>query len=477
MANSLKNERPFRILIAASGSIAAYKVADLVSLFKKSDIEVRCILTESASQFVSPLVLETLSENPVGMRLFGVDPLGARTGDVSGTEHIRLARWPDLVIFAPATAHLLARLSLGLADDLVTTVALACEPSVPWLVAPAMNTVMWNQAVTQEHVSRLRTRGVPFVEPAHGVLACGEEGEGKLALVEDIFKQAMLILQSLAPARDLQSSHLPTGAVSDAALLEPTPTKQESAPRRATVLITAGPTTTRIDSVRYITNPSTGKMGAAMAEAFLARGYEVIYVLGIDKGVVKPRASDASRLQIIPVTTAEEMLETSLKHLDRAQGVIATAAVMDYRVKTTHEGKLKRAANDTVLELTPSVDVLSTLRERTKKTGQWFFGFAAETQDFEANGLKKLKQKKLDFLFVNPVEKGGYREDSAVGFASNANEGVLLFKDGRIIKMPLTSKPTLANALCEAIKEDLSAKASLNGTDCREADSDEHEWP
>lgn len=471
MANSLQNERPFRILIAISGSIAAYKIADLVSQFKKSavpngersmrDIEVRCLLTESATQFVSPLVLETLSGNPAQSRLFG--------DSVSGTEHIRLARWPDLVIFAPASANLLARLSLGLADDLVTTVALACEPTIPWLIAPAMNTVMWNQTITQEHVARLRSRGAEFVEPASGVLACGEEGEGKLAAIEAIFNEALLILQG--------HSHK-----------EFAPSNPPSGKPRPTVLITAGPTTTRIDSVRYITNPSTGKMGAAMAEEFLMRGYNVIYVLGMDKGVVKPRPVGAGKLEILPVTTAEEMLEASLKHLSRAQGVIATAAVMDYRVKATHEGKLKRAASDTAVELTPSVDVLSTLREHAEKSGQWFFGFAAETDDIEANGKKKLSQKKLDFLFVNPVERNGYREDSTVGFASNTNEGVLLFNDGRKIKMPSASKPSLAHAIYQAVEKDIagfsessekkgSKDSQLNGPlDCNN-DCDEHEYP
>ena len=469
MANSLtteknpiekKTDRPFRVLIAVSGSISAYKIADLVSLFKKStstggkaarEIEVKCMLTESALQFVSPLVLETLSGNPALSQLFGPS--------VSGTEHIRLARWPDLIIFAPASAHLLARLSLGLADDLITTVALACEPSVPWLVAPAMNTVMWNQTVTQEHVGRLRARGAEFIEPARGVLACGEEGEGKLAAVEDIFKQSLLTLEKLTLENlKLKKSTLEKSLAADFDLDEPQfDSHSRSEKIRPVVLITAGPTTTRIDSVRYITNPSTGKMGAAMAEEFLARGYDVIHVLGIDKGVVKPRAQGASKLTVLSVTTAEEMLETSMKHLDRVQGVVATAAVMDYRVKATHEGKLKRSTADSVLELTPSVDVLGTLRDSVAKSKQWFFGFAAEIDDLEKNGVKKLNQKKLDFLFVNPVEKTGFREESEVGFASNANEGLLLFKDGRKMKLSSTSKPALARAIYQAIEKDIAA--------------------
>ena len=213
MANSSSK----RILVCVSGSIAAYKAADLVSLLVKRGHEVQCLLTQGALEFVTPTVLETLSRRPVQHRLFGEG--------VSGTEHIRLARWAELIVFAPATAHLLAKLRLGLADDLVTTVALASE--APWLVAPAMNTVMWNQAVTREHVAVLRERGARFVEPASGLLACGEDGEGKLATPE-----------AIAEAIEAVFNERSEPAGSPAVFQK--------------ILITAGPTTTQIDAVRYL---------------------------------------------------------------------------------------------------------------------------------------------------------------------------------------------------------------------------------
>jgi phosphopantothenoylcysteine decarboxylase/phosphopantothenate--cysteine ligase len=240
------------ILIGISGSIAAYKMADVVSQLKKQGHQVQCILTESATQFVTPLVLETLSGNPVRSAIFGAD--------ISGTEHIDLARWADIFVIAPASANTIAKLSLGLADDLLTTVALATE--APLLIAPAMNTVMWNKPVTQGHLRALADGGARFVDPAAGVLACGEVGVGKLASVESIVLAINAYLSEVQ-TQDLSGLH---------------------------VLITSGPTTTPIDAVRYITNHSTGRMGAAMAEAALARGAQVSMVLGVDKGVVRPIA-------------------------------------------------------------------------------------------------------------------------------------------------------------------------------------------
>ena len=317
-----------KVLLCVSGSIAAYKSADVVSQLVKAGHEVQVLLTESAKQFVTPLVLETLSRKPVQHALWGEG--------ISGTEHIRLARWPDVVVFAPATAHLLAKLALGLADDLVTTVALATQ--APWLVAPAMNTVMWEQAIVQSHCDALKSRGVTFIDPqAEGVLACGEEGAGKLATPETIV------------ARILEFGRATSEGISSAGA---SPYFNHRTTRPATdwtgqtLLITAGPTTSRIDAVRYLTNPSTGKMGAALAEQALLRGARVVHVLGVDKGVVRPVAPTGTeqRLTLIEVDTAEAMLDAALTHLPHATGVAATAAVLDYRFeKTANSSKEKRA--------------------------------------------------------------------------------------------------------------------------------------
>jgi phosphopantothenoylcysteine decarboxylase/phosphopantothenate--cysteine ligase len=398
------------ILIAVTGSISAYKIADVVSELGKRGHQVQCILSDSAAQFVTPLVLETLSGRPVRSALFGAD--------VSGTEHIDLARWADIFVVAPATANVLARLALGLADDLLTTVALAA--TAPMLIAPAMNTVMWEHPATQHNLQTLVGRGAAVIDPAAGTLACGEVGIGKLAPVPAIV--AAIEAALVAPAGDLAG---------------------------VKVLITAGPTTSAIDAVRYITNHSTGRMGAAMAEEALRRGAEVRYVLGIDKGVVRPvpPRGSADRLHLVEVRTAEEMAAAALDALPGVNGVIATAAVLDYRVANSAAGKLKRAAEATVLDMIPSVDVLGSLRAAA--TDQWFLGFAAETDNVEANGRGKLESKGLDFLFANPVARVGETNDT--GFSVSTNAGTLLRRSGDPVSLPVMSKADLARRLWDLI--------------------------
>ena len=398
------------ILIALTGSISAYKIADVVSELAKKGHSVQCMATPSALKFVAPLVLETLSGRPVRSALFGPE--------IAGTEHIELARWADLLVVAPATANTIARLALGLADDLITTVALATEASI--LIAPAMNTVMWENPVVQQHATTLAGRGIAFIAPAAGVLACGEEGEGKLAPVETI-----------------------VAAINNACGC----TTQDLA--GTTVLITAGPTTSPIDAVRYITNHSTGRMGAAMAEEALRRGATVRYVLGIDKGVVRPTPlrRSAERLTLMEVRTAEEMAAAAMGFLPEVDGVIATAAVLDYRMAAPADRKLKRASAATTLNMVPSVDVLETLRQAA--SGQWFLAFAAETDDVEANGLTKLQAKDVDFLFANQVAATG--QTCRTGFAVATNGGVLFSRHHEPITLPVMSKPDLARRLWDLI--------------------------
>jgi len=403
------------VLIGITGSIAAYKMADVVSQLRKLDYNVQTILTDSASQFVSPLVLETLSGNRVRSSLFGAD--------VSGTEHIDLARWADLLVIAPATANILAKLALGLADDLLTTVALATE--APMLIAPAMNTVMYQKPIVQAHEATLRGQGAMFVDPASGTLACGEVGIGKLASPEQIVAAIVGALAAVPVAQDLAGT---------------------------SVLITAGPTTTAIDAVRYITNHSTGRMGAAMAEEALRRGAEVRYVLGIDKGVQRPvpPAGTGARFKLIEVRTAEEMASAALAELPHVSGVIATAAVMDYRVETPSAGKLKRASDAISLALVPSIDVLGTLRAAA--ANQWFLGFAAETDNLEANALAKLSGKKLDFLFANQVARNG--EALTTGFSGSTNGGILYKAGGTSVTIPVQSKSDIARAIWDRLNLD-----------------------
>lgn len=398
------------ILIALTGSISAYKIADVVSDLTKDGHSVQCLATPSALKFVAPLVLETLSGRPVRSALFGPE--------IAGTEHIDLARWADVLVVAPATANTMAKLALGLADDLITTVALATE--APILIAPAMNTVMWNSPIIQQHTTTLADRGIAFIAPDAGVLACGEEGVGKLAPVETIVAAI---------------NNACGGATQDLA--------------GTTVLITAGPTTSPIDAVRYITNHSTGRMGAAMAEEALRRGATVRYVLGIDKGVVRPTPPrrSAERFTLVEVRTAEEMASAAMALLPEVDGIVATAAVLDYRVAAPADGKLKRTSAPATFDMVPSVDVLKTLRQAA--CGQWFLAFAAETDDFEVNGLAKLRDKDVDFLFANPVAATG--KTSQTGFAVSTNGGVLFSRLGEPVTLPVMSKPDLARRLWDLI--------------------------
>ncbi len=398
------------ILIAVSGSISAYKIADVVSELGKAGHQVQCLLTRSATEFVSPLVLETLSGRKARFEQFGPD--------VPGTEHIDFARWADLMVFAPASANMLARLALGLADDLPSTVALATE--APILIAPAMNTVMWDKPIVQQHLRTLVARGAAVVQPASGLLACGEVGMGKLAPVASIVSaiEAAVVPQ----VQDLQDER---------------------------ILITAGPTTTPIDAVRYITNHSTGRMGAAMAEEALRRGAVVDYVLGVDKGVVRPVPPRGleSRLHLVEVRTAEEMAAAALERLPQATGVVATAAVMDYAVASPSASKLKRASAAIALDLVPSIDVLGSLKQAAN--GQWFLGFAAETDNVEEHGAGKLKARGLDFLFANAVSKLGAAGQT--GFAVNTNAGVLLSANGERHELGLGAKADIARQIWDRI--------------------------
>jgi phosphopantothenoylcysteine decarboxylase/phosphopantothenate--cysteine ligase len=409
-----------RILIGVTGGIAAYKVPELVRLLQMRGFEVRCVLTESAQQFVSPLVLETLSGHRVASRLCGPD--------VSGTEHIEIARWPDLVLVAPATANTLARAAHGLADDLLSTVLLATR--APVIAAPAMNTAMWEHPSTRENCRLLEQRGMTLIEPAAGVLACGEEGAGKLPDLE--------VLASACERTLLQTDR-----------------RLHASLQGTSWLITAGPTKTFIDPVRYITNPSTGWMGKELAEEGLARGAEIRYVLGIDKGVVAPMPSsrdEAARLKIEKVHTAAQMLDASLRFLPDVSGVIATAAVMDYEVAATSTTKLKRAAGASQLALTASPDVLAGLRSHPQAEGKRFVGFAAETCDLLENGKKKLESKRLDHLFANPISLRPMEADASTGFGSPTNSGIWLSRGAQPEHWELGSKREIARRIWDRLE-------------------------
>lgn len=389
-----------KIIVGVSGGIAAYKACEFVRLCKKNGHQVRVVLTANAESFVTPLTFHSLSGEPV------LRSLRDGTPDLSATSHIDLAQWGDIFVVAPATANCLAKLANGLADDALSTEALAFQG--PLLIAPAMNTRMWDARATQENFYRLQARkGVHFVGPVSGDLACGETGVGKMAEPQEIFAAAEALFQ-----RPLEGKK---------------------------VLVTSGPTRSYIDSVRFLTNRSSGKMGHSIAMAAEKLGAEVILVTG----PVEPRFASLPRGKVIEVETGDEMLAACLQHLSSTDAVFATAAVADFKMPQVLEGKMRREGK-LQLEMDAAVDVLAELGKR--KGAQVFFGFAAEAGESEAElerGWDKLRRKNLDFLALNNIS----RKD--IGFDVNDNEVVLLSKDGQTVKLPKRAKSSLAETLVE----------------------------
>lgn len=396
--NSRENRR---VVIGVSGGIAAYKACELVRLFRKAHWEVRVVMTKMAEAFVGPLTFESLSGNPV------LRSLEAGAGDLSATAHIDLAQWADLFIVAPATANTLAKLAHGLADDALSTEALAM--TCPRMLAPAMNTRMWNARVTRENLSALKRFGWHLVEPVSGDLACGEVGEGKLADPATIFAAAEAIF---AP----------------------------KAFRGKKVLISSGPTRSYIDDVRFITNRSSGKMGKAMAEALVAAGADVFFVTG----PVDREAREIAGAQVVAVETNREMQAALEKFLPSVDLVIGTAAVADYAPAEKVKGKLKREGKLS-LELLSTDDILAGLAKQ-RKVGQRFVGFAAETgaeKDIAKRAVEKLERKNLDMVVLNDVGR------SDIGFDVVDNE-VLVFTK-RDIQNPVAIAKASKREIAESI--------------------------
>jgi phosphopantothenoylcysteine decarboxylase / phosphopantothenate---cysteine ligase len=350
---------PTRIVLGVTGGIAAYKSADLTRRLRERGAEVQVVMTEGAQHFVAPLTFQALSGRPVRADLW--DPAAE-----AAMGHIELARWTDRIVVAPASADFLARLAHGLADDLLTTLCLATE--APVVVVPAMNRVMWTNAATQANVATLRSRGVEVLGPAAGDQACGETGPGRM---------------------------LEPGEIVDALYAS---RKQGGALQGRKVVVTAGPTRERIDPVRFITNRSSGKMGYAVAEAARDAGAEVVIVSG-PVSVPTPRG-----IRRVDVETAEQMLAAVQAEIADTDVFIASAAVSDYRAREIAEHKIKKTADQLVLQLARTPDILATVAAGSPRP--FVVGFAAETRDVERNALAKLEVKKLDMIAANQVGEG-----------------------------------------------------------------------
>jgi len=386
------------ILLGVTGSIAAYKAADIASKLTQSGAEVDVVLTEHARRFVTEVTFRAITRRPVLTDLFD-EP------EERQIAHIHLAKRADVLLIAPATANILAKLAVGIADDLLTTLALATQAKM--VIAPAMNTVMWQHPATQHNVRVLEERGAHFVYPAEGMLACGDVGAGKLADTPVILAAVEQVLNP--PLRGVR------------------------------ILITAGPTEEPVDAVRHISNPSSGKMGYAIAAEAVRMGAEVTLVTG--PTLLDPPAG----AKTIRVRTAQQMLDACLQVYEEVDVVIATAAVSDYRPAEVWQGKRKKGEEEWTIRLVPNPDILRTLGER--KGRHILVGFAAETQELLANAQAKLREKNLDLIVANDVSQEGS------GFRTDTNRVTLLWADGRQEPLPLMTKREVAQRLLQKVKQ------------------------
>lgn len=395
-SNHLKDKR---IVLGVTGGIAAYKAADIISRLKKKGAHIKVIMTENALNFINPLTLETLSGNPVYHDTF------KHRSDAWEIDHISLAKWADIMLIAPATANIISKIKCGIADDLLSTSTMATNAKV--IFAPAMNTNMLYNPIVQENIHYLRQKGYEFIPSQSGVLACGDFGDGKLAQVDDIIEYVNDYF----------------GRRSDMVGLS--------------VLITAGPTREYIDPVRYISNPSSGKMGYSIAEACKERGARVDLVSGPTH--ITPPAG----VNLYTIDTAREMYERVMELFPSCSIVFKSAAVGDYGVKEKSAQKIKKNEDSMELKLVRNPDILKELGK--KKKNQILVGFAAETNDIEKNALTKLQEKNLDFIFVNDVCK------EHAGFSSDTNTGILFTRSGERVDLPLQGKKTLAHNIIDEV--------------------------
>jgi phosphopantothenoylcysteine decarboxylase/phosphopantothenate--cysteine ligase len=396
------------ILVGVSGGIAAYKSCDLVRRLRDHGADVKVVMTSAACQFITPMTLQALSGNPVHTTLFDLE-------QESKINHIALADMPDLIVIAPATADLIAKVAHGLCDDLLTT--LLCATTRPVVFCPSMNVNMWSNEATQKNIASLRDRGLDVMDPGVGSLACGYEGTGRLPEVDEIVKYL--------------EEYFKPGALEG-----------------FKVLITAGPTWEPIDAVRHITSPSSGKTGYALADEATYRGASVTLVSG------PTELPDPPGTEVVRVKTAEEMAKSTFDNFSKADIVIATAAVSDFRPKKAVSRKEKKDQLSLQIELARNEDILARLGKEKKK-GQILVGFAAETDQVEQEALRKLKEKNLDLICANDISR------PELGFGSDQNQITLFWSGGRSQELPIMSKFKLSSKILDAVEEILREKGKI----------------
>ena len=386
------------VLLGVSGGIAAYKSAQLVSDLKKLGYDIEVLMTKNATEFITPLTFSSLTSHNTYVDMFA-------KGVNYEVEHISLAKRGDIFVIAPSTANVIAKVASGIADDMLTTTFLAFDG--PKVICPAMNTQMYNAAITQANIQRLKDFGIDIIEPDNGLLACGDIGKGKLAPIEDIID--VIEYYCAYPIKALKGKR---------------------------VLVSAGPTKEALDPVRYITNHSSGKMGLAIALAARNMGADVTLVRGM-------KGQSYKGIKTIDVTSAKDMYEAIMAHKDSQDYIIMAAAVADYRPKDISTQKLKKTDKNLVLDLESTEDILKTLsRNKTYK----LCGFAMESENLIENAKKKYDAKGLDLMVANDISQEG------AGFGKDTNIVTFIDKNG-IHSLPLMSKRDLAYKILERLEE------------------------
>lgn len=398
--------RDKNVLVGVTGGIAVYKACDLTSKLTQLGANVRVVMTEGATEFVSPLTFQALSRNEVYVDTF-------IEKDPSKVTHVDIADWADIAILAPATANTIGKIAYGIADNMLTTIILATRADV--YIAPAMNVHMYAHPAVIENMQKLDRWGYHFIEPGSGYLACGYVGKGRL-------EEPQTIIDTI--------HHHQT---------------RTDLFKGKKLLITAGPTKESLDPVRFFTNHSSGKMGFSLAEAAAKNGAEVTLITG-------PVHLDTplGNIQRIDVTTAEEMYQAVWQHYEKTDIVIKAAAVADYRPQTVHDNKIKKSTDDLFIEMERTRDILHSLGEAKKN--QFLVGFAAETSDPISYGTKKLKEKNLDAIVINNVSEAG------AGFGVDTNIVTYLNKEQEDKHLTLAQKSDIANQLLDLIYRDYEAK-------------------
>jgi phosphopantothenoylcysteine decarboxylase/phosphopantothenate--cysteine ligase len=388
-----------KIVLGITGGIAAYKAAELTRECVRREASVRVIMTKNATEFITPLTLQTLSGHPVFTDMY----IPMREFELA---HISMAEYADVIVIAPATANFIGKIASGLADDLLSTTVMATK--APVLICPAMNTNMYENIIVKENISKLTARGYLFIEPAYGEMACRAEGYGRLPEITDIIEE----VESILTEKDLKGEN---------------------------ILVTAGPTREPFDPVRFITNYSSGKMGYALAIVGKRRGANVTLISGPSSLPVP------NGIKFISVSTAVDMRDAVMENIEAASVIIKAAAVADYRPHIRMDNKIKKREGELAVRLERNPDIIAEVGK--KKGNRILVGFAVETENLVENARSKLREKNMDLIVANDVTKEG------AGFASDTNIIKILGADGNIEDVPLMNKIEAADRILNGIKK------------------------